>query len=680
MEIILAKSAGFCFGVSKAVGVVQELLRDRKSPLYTFGPIIHNEQVVNELAAMGAKVVEDVNRIDVPGWVVIRAHGVPPEIYREIEKKGSQVVDATCPYVKKIHKLVKTKYEEGYKVIIIGDADHPEIKGINGWCGNSAFIVDSLEDVEKIECCREKVCVVAQTTSEREKWEKLIDVIEKKFKKVEKFDTICNATAERQKEAAEISSRVDAMIVIGGKSSSNTRKLHQICSRYCRNTYWVEDPADLPFLGGKGLGRVGVTAGASTPDWIIKEVVRRMEDLNKEEQDLNFKEAFEESIVTLRAGDAVKGKIIGFSGSEVYIDLGYKSDGVIPLEEFSDEHDFDPGKSLKVGEEIEAYVIKVNDAEGHVLLSKKRLDAAKALDRIKDSYENKTPISVKIKEVVKGGVVGVLGGYQIFIPASQLSDRYVSDLNKYVGTVETIRITEYNGPRRKYVGSRRVILEEEKARAEERLWEEIEVGKKYAGTVTSLTNFGAFVDIGGVDGLIHISELSWGRIKHPSEVLKVGDRVEVTVLEFDREKKRISLGYRKNEDNPWYRAEERYKVGDIVKGRVVRLVPFGAFVELEKGVDGLVHISQISNFRIAKPSDVLETGQEVEAKIVEADIPNKKIALSIKEVNPIDPEDKMAEKEDAESKEEDDTSLSHSEDMSLSIGEITGLKTGDEEK
>ncbi|MCX8132143.1 MAG: bifunctional 4-hydroxy-3-methylbut-2-enyl diphosphate reductase/30S ribosomal protein S1 [Clostridia bacterium] len=668
MEIILADTAGFCFGVDKAVNTLDRLLNENED-IYTLGPIIHNEQVIDRFKKKGARVIDDVKCIQGSGIVVIRAHGIAPEVYEAIKEKELSFVDATCPYVKKIHKLVAQKYDEGYRIVIIGDKNHPEVIGINGWSNNTAYIVNSIEDAEQIGKDEKKLCLVAQTTLTKEKWENINKYLENKFENVIKFDTICNATSQRQQEALELAKKVDLMIVIGGSNSSNTQKLYEICKKYCPKTLKIEMPGELPLEDIKNYNKVGITAGASTPDWIIKEVLKKMSELNKQENEMSFKEAFESSLVTLKTGEIVKGKIIGFNNSEVYVDLGFKCDGIIPMEEFTDDPDFNPSESLKAGDEVQVFVIRVNDVEGNVLLSKKKIDAMKSWEKIEEAYEKKTPVKAKVVDVVNGGVVANAGGIRIFVPASQISDKFVKDLNEFMKQVINVRIIELNKQKRKIVGSQRVILEEEKSRAANDFWSSVEIGKKYAGTVKSIMDFGAFVDIGGIDGLIHISELSWTKVKHPSEVLKIGDKIEVNILEFDADKKRVSLGYRKAQDNPWFKAEEKYKVGDIVKGKVVRIVPFGAFVELEKGIDGLVHISQISNMRIAKPSDVLEIGQEIEAKITEFSLETKKISLSIKEVNPIDPVKPNEEK--AETKGEEELPTEHKEEMTVTLGDIS---------
>jgi len=676
LEIIVAKTAGFCFGVDNAVSLVNRLLDENVGQLYTLGPIIHNKQVVNTLSEKGVKVINSTEEASENSNIVIRAHGVGPSVYEQMKKKKVNIFDATCPFVKKIHNLVIGKNNDGYDIVIVGDKNHPEVIGINGWCNNRAYIVNSIDDIKNIPDSVRKLFVVAQTTSNIEKWREITDELKKRFSDVEIRNTICSATSTRQNEAAEISRKVDMMIVIGGKNSSNTQKLYEICKENCKNTYKIETFGDLPPVDIKKIKKIGITAGASTPDWIIKEVINKMEELNKLNKEMDFAEAFEKSLITLNTGEIVKGKVIGYNNAEIYVDLGYKSDGIIPVDEYSDDPDFNPAESLKIGDEIEVFVVRVNDGEGTVMLSKKKVDAIKGWDRIQEAYENKQPVKVKVVEVVKGGLIAISGGIRIFIPSSQVSDRYEKDLNVFLKQVFDVRITEFNANKRKVVGSRRILIEEQRNELQEKFWNTIEVGKRYTGTVKSLTNFGAFVDIGGVDGLIHISELSWNKIKHPSEVVNVGDKVEVTILEFDKESGRVSLGYRKTEDNPWYKVEEKYPVGSTVKGKVVRLVPFGAFVELEEGIDGLVHISQIANKRIAKPDDVLEIGQEVEAKVLEVNSEAKRVSLSIKELMPIDvPQEKVVaannNKKSDEKPEEEITE--YKEDMNVTIEDIVNV-------
>ncbi len=685
MKIILAETAGFCFGVDNAVRKACELL-DSGEKIYTLGSIIHNEQVVDELRSKGAEVISDINSVPDGSKVIIRAHGVSPNIYEDIKRNNIQIVDATCPYVRKIHMLVREKYNEGCRIVIAGDREHPEVKGVNGWCGNTAFIANTPEDMDSFPQTEETCCLVAQTTITREKFEGIYDKLKEKCKNVLKFDTICNATSNRQEETRKIASRSDVMLVIGSKKSSNTQKLYEISKKYCDETYLIETYGDLPPINIKEIKTLGITAGASTPERTIKEVIEKMDELNKQENEMSFEEAFENSMVTLRSGEIVKGRIIGYNNAEIYVDLGYKSDGIIPVGEYTDDPDFKPETSIKIGDEIEVFIVRVNDGEGNVMLSKKKVDSMKSIDEVEQAYENKTPVTGKVVEITNGGVVASVKGVRVFIPASQISERYVKDLNEYLRQTVTVKIVEFNKQKRKIVGSRRIVLAENREQVADQFWSNIEVGKKYEGTVKSLMDFGAFIDIGGVDGLVHVSEMSWTKIKHPSDVLKVGDKVQVTVLEFDAEKKRISLSMKKEEDNPWFQAAEKYKVGDIVKGTVVRLVPFGAFIELEKGLDGLVHISQISNVRIAKPGDVLQTGQIVEAKIVEVNVETKKISLSIKEVNPIDPpsakvpesvENETQEPADVKEAVEEEAPNEHREEMTNTIGDALGTLNED---
>ena len=673
MKIIRAENAGFCFGVDKAVKSAFNLNAEEiKGNIYTIGELIHNQQVIDALEKKGIKVLDSYDTLKEGDCVIIRAHGVGENVYEELNKRGVKIIDATCPYVKRIHQIVRKKSEEGYDIVIFGDPKHPEVIGINGWCKGNALIITDESQVEELSPGNNKVAVVAQTTSKGAKYDKICELLKKKFAFVLKFDTICSATVRRQTEAHELSRKVDAMIVIGGRNSSNTQKLYQICKENCSETYLVENKDELP-LFKKNVNTIGITAGASTPESVIKEVIFHMQDMmNGHEGEIDFNKALEETFTELRPNEVVKGKIIGYNNNDVFVDLGYKADGLIPMEEFLDDPDFDPEKELVPGKEIEALVVKINDGEGNVSLSKKKVDFIRGYEIAEEAFKNNTPIEVVVKEVVKGGVVADFKGLRIFIPASQLSDRFVKDLTPYVGKKIKILIIEMANKRR-IVGSSRVLIEKEKAQKSADFWDNVEVGKEYTGTVKSITKFGVFVDLGGVDGLIHISELSWKKIDDPSEVMKVGDTVKVRVTEFDKETQKISLGYRKAEDNPWYNIEERYHVGDVVTGTVLRMVPFGVFVELEEGVEGLVHISQISNVRLGKPDEVLSVGQKVEMKIVDINTELKKISLSIKDVKPIDPvkEEEPAAKEETD---EEDVPTEHSEEMSNTIGDILNEK------
>ncbi len=630
------------------------------------GELIHNRNVIEQLEKKGIKAIDNLDGLKEGDCVIIRAHGIGKKLYDDLNALNVKILDATCPYVKRIHEIVKKEYEAGNRIVIVGDSKHPEVIGINGWCEGKSLIIDDEKEAEQLPYFDEKTVVVAQTTFKRTKYEDICEVLKKKFAFVLKFDTICNATVQRQSEADKLSREVDVMIVIGGKNSSNTQKLFEICKENCPETYLIENADELP-LFDKNARTVGITAGASTPEMVIKEVIFHMEGMmNGHEGEINFSEALEMTMTELKTNEIVKGKIIGYNNNDVFVDLGYKADGLIPMEEFLDDPDFDPEKDLKPGDEIEALIVKINDGEGNVLLSKKRVDSIRGFEIVEEAFKNKTPIEVIIKEIVKGGAVADYKGVRIFIPASQISDRFVKDLEPYKGKKVKLVITEM-ASRRRVVGSCRAIIEAEKEAKAEVFWNDVEIGKEYTGTVKSLTNFGAFVDLGGVDGLVHVSELSWKKVDDPSSILKVGDVVNVRVINFDKEKQKVSLGYRKMEDNPWYNIEEKYPVGSVVTGTVLRMVPFGVFVELEEGVEGLVHISQISNVRLGRPEEVLEVGQKVEMKILDINTELKKISLSIKEVKPIDPQ---SEEEPASEESSDEKPTEHSEEMSNTIGDL----------
>ncbi len=643
MNIIVAQHSGFCFGVKNAVNCAMEESLKKNEFIYTYGDLIHNNITIHELQEHNIISVDNIDNFKAGDTVVLRAHGIAKNDYQTLKEKGLNIIDATCPFVKKIHRIVEENFDSGKRIIIIGDLGHPEVIGINGWCNNTALIFNDISDVEKVKESLNNSAVVVQTTQNINKYNEIKNFLQKTYENIDFYDTICNTTIGRQEDAKRIASNVDMMLVIGSNHSANSRQLFNICKRECAHTYLVETADDIPRIINDNIKNIGITAGASTPDKVIKEVIGRMEELNKQgienTNDVSFKDALEDSLVTLRTGQVVKGKVISYStqAQEVYVDLGFKIDGTIPFSEYSDDPDFDPEKSIEEGQEIEVLVIRVNESEGSVSLSKKKVDNKKKWKTIENAYKHKNTIQVKVKEVIKGGLLTICEGQEVFIPASQVSDRFIRNLNKYTDNTLDIRIIELNRRRKKVVGSARVLIEEEKERAEKEIWEGIEKNKVYSGVVKSITDFGVFVDIGGIDGLVHISELSWSKINHPSEVVKKGQHMEVFVLDFDKETNKISLGFRKDEDNPWFNAEEKFAVGNIVTGKVVRIVPFGAFIEIAKGIDGLVHISQISTVRINKVEDVLSVDMEVEAKIIETDLETKKISLSIKEVKPIEP-------------------------------------------
>ena len=626
MEIKLAKSAGFCFGVKRAVDCAYE--KAGKGDIYTYGPIIHNKEVTGDLDKKGVKVTDNLDEVK-KGEVIIRSHGVPPSVYKELEEKGIVYTDCTCPYVKKIHNIVRDKYKEGKSIIIIGNSVHPEIIGINGWCENSAIILNSLEEAENVEL-KEDVdyALIVQTTLQTDVFEKIIDVLSKKSSKIAIFRTICSATSDRQKEAVEIAKVVEQMIVLGDKSSSNTRKLYEISKKYCKNVYLCERICDLELQKIKKNGTMGITAGASTPSVIIKEAVKAMSEMENK----SFEEMLNESFVTLRNGQIVKGTVISVSDSgEVSVNVGYKSDGIIARTEFSDDINVNPADEVKAGDEIEVYVIRVNDGDGNVQLSKKRVDADKNYVAIEEAFKNGTTVVGKVQEQVKRGLIALVNGTRVFVPSSQISNKYVDDLSSFIGQELEFNVLEFDKAKRRIVVGRKDLVQKEIDAKKNEVFNSIKVGDKITGKVSRIVDFGAFVDLGGVDGLIHISEMSWGRVKKVTDVLSVGDEVTVTVLDVNPEKGKISLSLKDLSVDPWKEAETKYAVGNVVSGKVVRMVPFGAFVELEEGVDGLVHISQIAYKHVEKPEDELSIGQEITAKVTELDLENKKISLSIKE-------------------------------------------------
>ena len=625
MDIILAENAGFCFGVDRAVRMTEEELSKTDSSVYSYGPLIHNPQAVKALEAKGLETIDRFEDIS-EGRIIVRSHGVPEETINDIKELGLHLVDCTCPYVLAVHKKVRDYSSKGYSIVIIGDKDHPEVVGINGWCENQAHIVNSAEDAKALPDL-EKSCVVSQTTNRLDKFLELSGIVEEKSQETVLFNTICNATKLRQEAAEEVAKKVDAMIVIGGKHSSNTIKLAEISSRHCKNVFHIETIEEFALQRLQNFNTIGITAGASTPDWIIKEAVKVMENYNKDE----MMEAIESSFKRINRGDVLKGTVLYVTNNEVMVNINYKSDGIIDRSEISKEQDADPKELFKVGDEIDVYVMKLDDGEGNVVLSAKRVDFIKDWEILEVSFKNEEILEVKVLNAVKGGLTVLVSGVNGFMPASQISMNYVSDLNQFKGQTLNAKIIDFDIQKRRMILSRKAVekVEVEKKRAE--LWETIEEGKMLTGVVQRLTDFGAFVDLGGIDGLIHISDLAWFRVKHPSEVLKEGDNVEVKVLAFDKEKNRISLGLKQTTEEPWEVFLKDYKVGDVIDGEVVNILDFGAFVRVIKGVDGLLHVSQISKDHVEKPSDVLKVGDKVTVKITEINEADKKISLSAKD-------------------------------------------------
>ena len=714
-KVIVAKTAGFCHGVSRAISICEKAAREH-SKCVTLGLLIHNKHVTDDLKKKGVHAVSSVSDITSDDTVIIRAHGIGQNEQKAIEESGAKIVDATCPDVKKIHDIVRSESFLNRFIVIVGERQHPEVIAIADW----SVEYEIFETAEELstwlksgENSKKPISAVFQTTNTIKIYNSCNEILKKECTNLKTFDTICGATCKRQREAKEISEIVDIMVVVGDVNSANSLRLADICKEHCERVLFIQSAADIGRDDIRNADIIGITAGASAPSWIIKEVINKMsqdvfveeidEDVKKSEvgsvaeeseaveepkaaEELeaveepkaveepeaverpevveeseavensevvevletteepvveggdeglsNVEESFEEmldkSIKTLRTGEKVSGIVTSITATEISVDLGTKQSGYIPISEFIDDENTDINDVIKIGDEIEAFVMRVNDVEGMIMLSKKRLDAIKNWNIVETAKENKTTLEGVVVEENKGGIVVNVKGIRVFVPASQIGISKGTPIAGMLKKTVKLRIREVNASRRRVVGSIRDVQSEERREKAEHLWSEIEVGKSYKGVVKSMTSYGVFVDIGGVDGMIHISELSWTRIKQPSEVMSVGDEVEVRILSFDKEVGQISLGYKKNEDNPWTKFVNSNAVGDVVNVKIVKMMPFGAFAEIAPGVDGLIHISQIADHRIGLPSEVLSDGQMVDVKISEIDTERRKVSLSIR--------------------------------------------------
>lgn len=654
MSIVVADTAGFCFGVNRAVNMVNKLLAAGKK-VYTLGPIIHNKQMVDELASQGVEIAEKPEDVTNGATLVIRSHGVPLDVIDRINLLKLDYANATCPFVSKIHKIVNEASKKGKRVLIAGDENHPEVEGIRGNCISESYVFKNLDELKKLVKSNNfdnnmDTIIVAQTTFSVEEWQNCLNFFKKVCTNATIFDTICNATSDRQKEAEKLSKSSDLMIVIGGRHSSNTVKLKDICEKNCK-TFLIETADELPLNALKEASCIGVTAGASTPAIIIKEVLKTMSDVldnnevNEEDNNENFEEMLEESLKNLNTDDKVHGVVVGISPNEVYVDVGRKQAGFIPANELSSDPNAKIEDLVKVGDEMDLLIMRVNDQEGTIMLSKKRLDAIKGWEKIVEAHEKGEKVRGTVLNVVRGGIIAVTSdGLRVFIPASQATDNRNEPLENLLKKEVEFKIIEVNKSRRRAVASIRAVLKDKKNELAQKFWETAEVGAHYKGTVRSLTSYGAFVDIGGIDGMIHISELSWSRIKHPSDVVKVGDIVDVYIKDLDKEHNKISLGYKREEDNPWVILKRDYPVGTIIDTEIVGLTSFGAFAKILPGIDGLIHISQIADKRVEKPQDELKIGQKVKAVITDIDFDKKRISLSMRKL--------LEKKEDSASSEE----------------------------
>lgn len=656
MKIELAKSAGFCFGVERAVKTVRALIEENDGArLYTLGCLIHNPHVTAELSRGGVTMLSDEAELQAAlnaakggkkTVLVIRTHGIAQaqeQHLRLVQKSAPSlsVVDCTCPFVKKIHRIAKeesapfSEHPEEALGLIFGDERHPEVEGIRSYfsCRSEvfadfasfeAYLTANAEALAQ----KKRLILVSQTTQSLSEYKKCQKKLKKLYTNANIFDTICSVTEDRQSETAALAKRADVMLVVGGKSSSNTQKLYAISKRFCPQTFFVEEAGEVPRPSLAAHSLVGITAGASTPRDIIQEVRKTMNEQNTNEQ--TFEQMLDESFKTLNTGDVVKGIITSITPTEIHVDIGSKVTGILSFDDITDNPTVDVKTMYKVGDEIEAIAFRVSDVDGTATLSKKRIDSIHHWQDILKAYQEGSVLTGKIVETMEKGALIYVCGTKVFIPASQSGLPRGADMAQLMGTTQRVKIIDINEQRRRAVASIREVLREERAAKEEEFWKNIEVGKHYDGVVKSFMPYGAFVDLGGVDGMVHTSELSWRHIKHPSAVVELGQHIDVFVKDFDPEKKRISLGYKTEEMNPWKIFTDQYEVGDVASVKIVNMMPFGAFAEIVPGVDGLIHISQITDHRIASPAEVLEKGQVVDAKIVGIDMDAQKVSLSIR--------------------------------------------------
>ncbi|RCW51458.1 bifunctional 4-hydroxy-3-methylbut-2-enyl diphosphate reductase/30S ribosomal protein S1 [Halanaerobium sp. MA284_MarDTE_T2] len=721
LEIITAEEAGFCFGVERAIDMVLEAVDNYNNmTVYTLGPLIHNPQAVEKLEKKNVQVVQSLDEID-SGIVIIRSHGVEPEVIRKAEEKNLKIIDATCPFVKNAQKYAKKLVDEGYQTFIYGDEDHPEVKGIYGATDKKAVIINSMEEFAQ-QNLKKRVGFIAQTTKSPESFKNIISSVIIKIKELKVFNTICNTTEIRQRSASDLAQKVDIMFVIGGRNSANTNRLAEICSATGTPTYHIETAGEINFNWLKGKNKVGITAGASTPDWLIREVIQLMSEEKEEKKEIEVQsteneeneekvveevskdkqeaapieasekaeetkeaapvEAAEESaetkkaapveaeeiedadtegagefkysdndIADLKKGQKVEGTVVEINENGVYVDVNYKTDGFIPLRHLSHRSVEDAHDVVSMDEKIEVVILTLEDDEGNMILSKKQADYEKAWEKIVEAYENDEIIEAEVTKEVKGGLV-VDVGVRGFIPASHVAIGYVDDLSEYVGKTLKLKVIEVERDNNNVVLSAKKVLEEERAEQKEETLNSLEEGQTVNGKVTKLVDFGAFIDLGGIEGLLHISEMSWGRIEHPSEVLSEGEEVEVKVLGVNKEEERISLGLKQLLPDPWEEFAEKHYEGEIIEGKITKIVDFGAFMEVEKGIEGLIHISQLSNRHVKTADEVVTVGEERKAKIINIDADQERVGLSLKELEENKPEKSAPSKSKKEKKEE----------------------------
>ena len=735
LEVITAEEAGFCFGVERAIDMVLEAASENDDlNVYTLGPLIHNPQVVKKLEEKNVKVASSLAEID-SGIVIIRSHGVAPEIIEQAREKNLKIIDATCPYVKNAQKYARQLVDEGYQTFIYGDQDHPEVQGIYGASDKKAIIIREKEDLKSVEL-KAKVGFVAQTTKSPESFRDIINLVITEVKELKVFNTICNTTDVRQSSAKRLAEDADIMFVIGGHNSANTTRLAEICAATNTPTYHIETAAEIEKEWLSGKNKVGITAGASTPDWLIREVIQLMNEENKEvnvestenveekeeqvveetveeveetteeteetteEKEADNNEEAEESaevdaeeeaetqeeaefkysdndIADLRKGQKVTGTVVEINDNGVYVDVNYKTDGFIPLRHLSHRPVEDAHDIVSMDEEIEVVILTLEDDEGNMILSKKQADYEKAWEKIVEAYENDEVIEAEVTKEVKGGLV-VDVGVRGFIPASHVAIGYVDDLSDYVGETLRLKVIEVERDNNNVVLSAKKVLEKERAAKKEETLASLEEGQTVEGTVTKLVDFGAFIDLGGIEGLLHISEMSWGRIESPAEVLSEGEKVEVQVLGVNKEEERISLGLKQLLPDPWEEFAEKHYEGEVVEGKITKLVDFGAFMEVEKGIEGLIHISQLSHKHVKTADEVVNVGDVREAKIINIDADQERVGLSLKELEEKpEPKEKSSSSSQRSSKGSSSSSQSSSDDNSSSGGATIREIVGD---
>ena len=687
--VTLAKNAGFCFGVKRAAEMTEELLKEPGLRIYTLGDLIHNRLYLSSLAERGVRSVgfDEVEAIaastetDGAAALVIRAHGIPREQNEALltlaeRYPAFRVYDMTCPNVKRIHKIAEENTGDDTVFFLYGSPSHPEPIGIMSYAKGEKAIFSDEEELKKLlqstHTEGKRLVFASQTTQNLLLWKKTQKIIQKLYTNSIFFDTICSVTENRQKEAIALAEASDCMIVIGSSESSNTRHLFDLCSSRCPQTYLIESVDQLQNVPRKPGSRTSITAGASTPGGIITEVYQTMEEKLE-----NFEELLNDSFKTLHTGETVTGTVTAIDATGIYLDLGIKQTGFIAADQlFADNDKVNPAEVFKPGDEVKAFVIRVNDGEGMVTLSKKRVDADKSWITIEEAYNDGTILEGKVTEIVKGGLVIAIDKHSIFIPASHSGVPKDGDLNVLLGTTQRFKLIELDDTRKRALGSIRIVKRAERAEAEAALWSTLEVGQRFKGTVKNLTSYGAFVDIGGIDGMVHNSELSWKRIKHPSQVVSVGQEIEVYIKELDPEKKRISLGYKTEDMDVFSVFAANHNEGDVVSAKIVSIMPFGAFAEVADGVDGLIHISRLSREKVAKPEDVVSVGQVVDVKITEIDRENRKLGLSIRAIEEEKARAEEAVAREAEKAEREAAEKAEAEEKAAERAEMEKYITG----